>query len=82
VQDFEPLRPYHNVPASNRAIEANGIVVDQRHATTPVVQLRSKRTAPATEQNDIRCTFEHPHHETHIVETRRPAGEDVIRDTR
>src|SRR5215475_9561658 len=33
--------------------------------------------AAATEQNDIRCAFEHAHHETHIVETRRPAGEDV-----
>src|SRR5215469_13282241 len=60
-----------------RNLEANGIVVDHRHATTPFVQLRSKRTAPATEQNDIRCAFEHPHHETHIVETRRPAGEDI-----
>src|SRR5215469_6985156 len=60
-----------------RNLEANGIVVDHRHATTPLVQLRSKRTAPATEQNNIRRAFEHPHHETHVVETRRPAGEDV-----
>ena len=32
-----------------RNLEANGIVVDHRHATAPVVQLGSKRTAPATE---------------------------------
>src|SRR5262249_1565097 len=60
-----------------RNLEANGIVVDHRYATTSVVQLSSKRTAAATEQNYIRCALEHPHHETHIVETRRPAGEDV-----